>query len=309
MRWRELNVVVDGEAVDAVSEVLRRWAPSGVAIIPSVAPGEKDEGVVEVAGPVRVVAYLAEQPGIEETVRAAEEALGHLDAIWPIHAIEYRSIDDADYADAWKAHYHTFRVGRHFVVKPQWEEYTPEADDVIVELDPGVAFGTGHHPTTQMCLRALEQVPVAGARVLDLGTGSGILAIGAAKLGAAYVLALDVDPLAVSAARQNVAANRLDDRIRVEEGSLPFGGADLGAFSGWRFDVVVANIIARVIVDLADHLAGVLAPNGILIASGIIDQRADEVIARLASCGLRSTVMRDGDWVTLIATRGKAEGS
>lgn len=309
MRWREVNVVVDGEAVDAVSEVLRRWAPNGVAIIPSVAPGEKDEGVVEVDGPVRVVAYLAEQPGIDETMRAAEEALGHLDAIWPIHAIEYRSIDDSDYADAWKAHYHTFRVGRRFVVKPEWEDFTSEPDDVIIELDPGVAFGTGHHPTTQMCLRALEEAHVAGANVLDLGTGSGILAIGAAKLGAAHVLALDIDSLAVSAARKNVAANGLSDRIRVEEGSLPLDAAVAGSYAGHRFDVVIANIIARVIVDLADHLADALAPNGTLIASGIIDERADEALARFATCGLRSTILREGDWVTLIATHGSTKGA
>ncbi|MBI2940206.1 MAG: 50S ribosomal protein L11 methyltransferase [Chloroflexi bacterium] len=335
MRWREFRVTVDNEAVEAVSEVLRRWAPGGVAIIPSLVrssgvdltpgtchssagpsidpaqerrPGgevESEDPRVVTGDPVQVVAYVPELPGLDDTDdtrRQIEEALGHLHAIWPIGELESSTIDEDDWANAWKSHYHTLRVGRRCIIKPRWEAYAPQPDEVVVELEPGMAFGTGLHPTTRMCLRALEELVRPGARVLDVGTGSGILAIAAARLGAAAVLAVDVDPVAVQVARDNVVANALADRVTVEVGSLPLPSPHIGV----QYSIVVANIIARVIGELAGELAKALEPGGVVVAGGIIADRADEVNARLAAHGLISAVEQEGDWVTLIGRVARA---
>ena len=152
-------------------------------------------------------AYLAVEPGLDEKRRQVEEALWHLRQIASIPEPQFRTVVEEEWANAWKEHFHVTRIGQRLVVKPSWREYTPQADDIVLELDPGMAFGTGLHPTTQMCLLALEKYVRGGERVLDLGTGSGILAIAAVKLGAAACLATDIDPVAVEAARANVAAN------------------------------------------------------------------------------------------------------
>ena len=180
------------------------------------------------------------------------------------------------------------------MIKPSWQEHQPRPDEVVIELDPGMAFGTGLHPTTRMCLQALEEHLKPGAKVLDLGTGSGILAIAAAKLGAGSVLALDNDPLAVKAVRANVQSNGVQDLVTVELGSLDKATEE--------FELVLVNILARVIIELADQgLVDRVRPTGLMIAAGIIEEQEAEVAAALVEHGMGIVERRrEKDWVTLV---------
>ncbi len=302
MRWRELRIAVDHEAVESVSEVLRRVAPGGVAIDEPVELGRDEDFIPLLDRPVLVRAYIPIDGTEEAKQRIAAEGLWHLNAIWPIGQLETSEVAEEDWANAWKAHYHPVRVGRRFLVRPLWIDVPPDNGRITLDLDPGMAFGTGLHPTTQLCLEALEDLDLEGKRVLDLGTGSGILAIAAKKLGAATVLALDVDSVAVEAARENLAVNGLaggtGDGVTVGQGTLPLP-------SPRRFDLVLANIIARVIVDLASELASSLEPDGVLVASGIIDEREEEVAGALRAVGLSVETRRRGDWRAMICRLGE----
>jgi len=300
MNWLELTVAVDGEAAEAVAEALRPYAHGGVAIeqLGGALPAHADDWTSESTGqPLYAVRiYLPEDESAAATVRRAEEALWHLGQLYPIPAPQVKRLAEENWAEAWKSHFGITRVGRRLVVVPAWHEYSPEPDDVVIVLDPGMAFGTGLHPTTQMCLMAVEDRLRPGTRVLDLGTGSGILALAAAKLGAADVLALDTDAVAVTAARANVAANRAEAMIRVEPGSIE-------TLSSETFDLILANILAPVIIRLVEGgLASHLRPGGLLVAAGIIAEQAPAVLAALTAAGLTLAEQRQvGDWVTVIA--------
>jgi ribosomal protein L11 methyltransferase len=287
MTWLEVSVEVDHEAAEVVAEVFSRFAPRGVVI--EAGPG----GLT--AGPVVVRAYLAKDDELPAKKRRVEEALWHLGQIRPIPAPVFRPVEDADWAEAWKAGLEVLHIGRQIVVQPTWRDYVPAPEDVVIQLDPGMAFGTGLHPTTQMCLVALEELMHPQAAVLDLGTGSGILAIAAAKLGAGRVEAVDNDPVAVRAARQNVAANGVEGIVHVARGSLPQVSGD--------YDLVVVNILAKVIVELMDQsLATRVRPGGSVIAAGIITEQESEVIAALERAGLvLAERQHSGDWVCLVA--------
>jgi ribosomal protein L11 methyltransferase len=289
MDWLEVSVETTGEGAEAVAEVLSRFAPRGVAL--EAGPEGFGTGVIIVR------AYLPTGDQLPQTRRQVEEALWHLGQILPLPPPSFRLIAETDWAEAWKQHLTVLHVGQRLVIRPSWLPYTPAEGEVVVELDPGMAFGTGTHPTTQMCLLALEDRVRPGARVLDLGTGSGILAIAAAKLGAGRVLALDTDPQAVSVARENVYRNGVADRVRVARGSL--------AQAIGRFDVVVVNILANVLIEMAEHgLARRLARDGRLIAAGLLIGQEEEVRDAFGQAGLvvvgRCQVE---DWVALEATR------
>jgi ribosomal protein L11 methyltransferase len=198
-------------------------------------------------------------------------------------------------------------VGRRTVIVPSWREYAPQPGEIIVSLDPGMAFGTGLHPTTRLCLVELEERLVPGMRVLDLGTGSGILAIAAARLGAGTVLALDTDRVAAEVALANVAANGVANVVQVGQGTLTHPDATLQPLLARPWDLVVANIIAQVLVDLAGPLADAVAPGGLLVASGIINERAADVESSLLAQRLTLLDRRtEGDWVTLVATKPRS---
>ncbi len=291
MRWLELTARVDAEAVEAVGEAFSGVAHGGIAIEPDLVPGCDDGVTLGLRATVR--AYIPADDAAPAKTRSLEEALWHLRAIWPVGELGVREVADADWASAWKEHYPTFRVGRRIVVRPTWLADQPGPDDVLIALDPGPAFGTGLHPTTRRCLELLEEVVRPGDRVLDVGTGSGILALAAAGLGAGEVVAVDVDPTAVDTARANVAANGRAELIRVMVGSVDQAPA------GATYDVVVANIIARVLVELTPQLAARLAAGGTVIAAGIIADRASEVVDAFARVGLRARSYVDGDWISL----------
>ena len=299
--WLELSVEADVEAVEAVSEILTRYAPGGT----SIEPGFElvDEGLaarLDATQPATVRAYLpgADTGAARAAVDGARTALGHLQAfgLRPIGELTTRVVRDADWAEAWKEYFPVLRVGRRLVIRPTWREHEALPGDAVVALDPGMAFGTGLHPTTRLCLAAIERVAdrggLDGARVLDVGCGSGILSIAALRLGAAEALGVDTDPIAVEATLANAARNGLTTRIRARAGSLPSGEAP--------FRVVLANLIAGVLVPLAPLLRAELDDGGTLLASGIFVDREAEVAAAFEAAGL-AIVNRDvdGEWIAL----------
>jgi ribosomal protein L11 methyltransferase len=303
--WLELTVVADIEAVEAVSEILGRVASGGTSVEPAFSL--VDEGLaaqIDPNRPANVRAYvpLLDPAAGERAVAQATEALGHLQAfdLRPIGKLTTRVVHEADWADAWKAHFPVLRIGRRLVVKPTWRHHRAAPDDIVLALDPGMAFGTGLHPTTRLCLAAVERLAdddrIASRRVLDVGCGSGILSIAAARLGADRVVGLDTDPIAVEATIANGRRNRVSRRIQARLGTLPS--------SAGPFDVVLANLIASPLVRLAPALHDELAPGGILVASGIFVDRAPEVRAAFEAAGLavRDTTS-EGDWVALEAVR------
>jgi ribosomal protein L11 methyltransferase len=317
MNWLEITVTVDAEAAEAVAETLSRYAPDGIAIEQRAreidpggewSPDPRPVGI-EAGGPLEptvfVRAYLPMDAEIEGQRRQIEQALWHLRQIVPFPEPTFNEIKPEDWENAWKEHYHVLRVGSRFVIKPSWREHTPLSGDVVIELDPGMAFGTGLHPTTQMCLRAIERYLPAGARAIDLGTGSGILAIAAAKLGAASVLALDVDPVAVEAARENVRRNQVEGVVRVAAGSLNAARQTLRLRSGQAVDFALVNILAKTIIQLCDEgLAEIIDPGGLAAFAGLIDTQEDEVRETLARVGLNVIDrMQDKDWVGLVCRR------
>jgi ribosomal protein L11 methyltransferase len=310
--WLELAVGADAEAVEAVSEILSRVAPGGVSVEPAF--DLVDEGLGARVDPTRPVVVRAYVPARDAATAqsAAERAaadLGHLQAfgLRPIGELTTRVVHEADWADAWKAHFPVLRVGRRLVIRPTWRRPRPRPDDVVVALDPGMAFGTGLHPTTRLCLAAIERLADAGAlaggragdgsaRVLDVGCGSGILAIAAARLGAGELVGVDPDPIAIEATRANARRNRLARRLVAREGSVPTGDGP--------FDVVLANLIASLLVALAEPLRDELVPGGRLVASGIFVDREAEVRAAFEVAGLAvDERTAEGDWVALVATR------
>jgi len=287
--WLEVSVEVDYETAEAVAEVLSRYTGRGVVI-----EGGPDGWETE---PVIVRGYLPADDQLWSVKRRIEEGLWHLGQIRPVPEPTFRMIAEEDWSEAWKKQLKVLRIGERLVIRPSWLEHSPEPEDVIIELDPGMAFGTGLHPTTQLCLCALERLVRPGLEVLDLGTGSGILAIAAAKLGAGHVAAFDSDEQAVRVARANVIQNGVSDDVTVRRGSL----SDVPE----RYDLVVVNILARVVMKMAEAgLSERLRPGGAVVAAGITADQAAEVVAALERNGLELTDQRQrGDWVSLQAKR------
>ena len=301
MQWMEVTLSVDGEAAEAVTELLQRYSYQGVAIEQEDVPQEAwDDGHAEPPKRLTLRAYFPADRRVEETKLLLDTALGHMSLMYPMPTPVYRIIDEADWAEAWKANYKPIRLGRKLIIRPEWVEMETAPDEVVISLDPGMAFGTGTHPTTQLCLETLEDVVQPGVQVLDLGCGSGILSIAAAKLGAGHVLGLDIDSIAVTAAQQNSARNGLSDKITVQEGSL-----DMAVDSAQRFDLVVANILAWIIILMCEnHLGEVVRPGGIGVFSGIIAEQAGDVETALRRVGLQPYARRQqGDWVAILAKR------
>jgi ribosomal protein L11 methyltransferase len=303
--WLELSVEADVEAVEAVSEILGRVALGGTSVEPAFELVDEGLGArVDPTRPSIVRAYVPARDPVAAERAAAEaaEALGRLQAfgLRPIGELATRMVHEADWAEAWKAHFPVLRIGRRIVIKPTWRDHAARTGDVILDLDPGMAFGTGLHPTTRLCLAGVESGAdrglLDGARVLDVGCGSGILAIAAAKLGAGSVRCVDTDPIAVEATIANADRNGLAERITARAGSLPSGETG--------FDLVLANLIASVLIALAVPLRDELHPGGTLLASGIFEDRESDVRAAFDVAGLVVTTRTvEGEWVALEAVR------
>ncbi len=290
--WLEVSVEVDRESAEAVAELLSRYVHQGVVIESGPDGWEVD--------PVVVRGYLTQGDDLWHRRKKIEEGLWHLGQIRSIPDPLFQTVKEQDWAEAWKRNLKVLRVGNHIVIRPSWLDYDAQLADIVINLDPGMAFGTGLHPTTQMCLCALEHVVRQGMAVLDLGTGSGILAIAAAKLGAGHVLALDSDQQAVRVARGNAIDNAVSERVRVAQGSL--------VDAPGTYDVVVVNILARVITEMVEEgLVARLRPGGVLITAGITTDQASDVVAVLER-GELELVGREqrGDWVSLLAQRARS---
>lgn len=303
--WLELSIEADVEAVEAVSEILGRVAPAGTSVEPAFELVDEGLGArLDPARPATVRAYLPmrDETATERAVAEVAAALGHLAAfgLRPIGELETREVHEADWASAWKRHFPVLRVGRRLVIRPTWRRHRRAAGDVVIALDPGMAFGTGLHPTTRLCLIALEGLADGSSRplrrVLDVGCGSGILSIAAARLGAREVVGLDIDPIAVEASGANARRNHVTRRVRTRLGGLPSGASP--------FDLVLANLVAAVLNDLAAALHAELQPGGTLIASGIFVDREVEVRSSFERAGIRPVDrLAEGDWIALVARR------
>jgi ribosomal protein L11 methyltransferase len=304
MQWLELSVQAHPEAVEAVSELMSRYTDETIAIEePVELINDGQEYRVLPGQPVLLHAYLPIDGKEENARQRIAEGLWHLSSVGErfVGELQTRIVKEEDWANAWKEYYHVTHIGRRLVIRPSWREYTPAADEVVITLDPGMAFGTGLHPTTHMCLEQVERRVQPGMRVLDVGTGSGILALAAAKLGAASVYAIDNSSVAVESAAGNAAMNGLGDRITVAEGTLDEA---LAARMAGQYDLVLANIIAHVIGAMAPQLARTLAPHGMLVVSGIIEERRADAEGPLLAAGLELVEqMMIDDWLVLVLRR------
>jgi ribosomal protein L11 methyltransferase len=301
-QWLEVSMLVDGELAEAVAEVLARFVPNGVAIeSTAVYADEEDEGGRSV-GPLRVCGYLPADASIEENRQKIEEALWYLGRISPLPAPQFQLIQEVNWVETWKQHYHPIAVGTRLMIIPSWIESFPP-DRIPIRIEPGMAFGTGTHPTTQLCLALAESRVKPGEAVIDVGCGSGILSVAALKLGASTALGVDIDPEAIGSSRQNAVLNGVAGRLELGIGSV----AELcaGNFSISQAPLVFANILAPILIRLlVEGLAELVTPGGELILSGILAAQEDAVLEAANKHGLVLHEGRQvGDWVALCLGR------
>ena len=286
MIWQEISIQVPQEYVEPISYLFSRYGH-----------GLSAERVGNDLVLLRT--YLTNTS--KQRMARIEVGVNLVRVLQPMGELEVKRLDEADWESAWKSHFTLLKIGSRLVIKPSWIAYQAGQDEVVIELDPGMAFGTGYHPTTRMCLEALEGLVQPEMDVLDLGTGSGILAIAAARLGAASILTLDVDPTAVTTARKNLRASGLAKVVRLARGTLPHHLAPDG-----RFDLAMANISAKVIREKAPYLWGSLKPGGMFIASGFIQDQQGEVEETLTNLGFsRLETYNVEDWVALLLSKGE----
>ncbi|MCK1998958.1 ribosomal protein L11 methyltransferase [Paenisporosarcina quisquiliarum] len=311
MKWSELSIHTTNEAVEAVSNILHEAGASGVVIEDSEELGREREdvfGEIYSLNPndfpvdgVRVKAYLAETSFLLETMEEIKLAINNLTKFnidLGHNVITVQEVDEEDWATAWKKYYHPVKISNRFTIVPTWEDYERvTTDELIIELDPGMAFGTGTHPTTVMCLQALEKTVQTASSVIDVGTGSGVLSIGAAKLGASKIHALDLDEVAVRSAIENIALNKVDDIVQVTHGNLLDNVNE-------QADIVVANILAEIIMTFTDDAFTIVKEGGLFITSGIIATKKEDVKDSLQQAGFEiEEVMMMEDWVTIISRK------
>ena len=280
MVWQEISIGVPHEYVEPISYLFSRYG-RGL--------------VMESDGPDRILLKTYLPANSRQRLARIEVGVKLVSIIEPLGDLTFKEVTEEGWQEAWKSHFNLLKIGRRLVIKPTWIDYEAKAGEVVIEIDPGMAFGTGYHPTTYTCLEAMEHMLKAGASVLDLGTGSGILAIAAVRLGASSVVAMDIDPQAIRAARQNLRRTRTLKKAALVQGSLPHPMAGPG-----QFDFAVANISARAICDRAPFIVSALGAEGILIASGMMRNQAQEVSDILAGLGCSAVHewFRD-EWVTL----------
>lgn len=303
--WIEVNVAVIHEAVEVVSEILTEAGSKGVAIEdPQLINDLRNSGTWELCDipeqqnteVVTVSGYYADDEKLQNRLAEIEAGLAEVEeriGKYRFGNTRFRKVSEQDWANEWKQYFHVTHVGQSLVIKPSWEEYIAKEGEHVIEIDLGMAFGTGTHHTTNMMMERLEKVMPQDATVFDVGTGSGILAIAAALCGAKAVKAVDIDGVAVRVARENVADNHLSDKIEVREGDLLHG-------TEGKADVIIANIIADIIIMLMKDIPVKLNDNGIFLASGIIEERVADIEAEAAKEGLKvDAIDHRGGWVVM----------
>ena len=303
MEWTDIRLTVakaDAEQAEAVATMI---AEGGIYIEDY---SDIEQQVAEIAHVDLIEQELLDKPRdtviihmyLEPSAQPAETLAlieARMEGAGIPYTVELEKVEQEDWQNGWRKYYHPMEIGRHLAVVPSWQEY--ETDRVKLILDPGLAFGTGGHETTSLCLEALDQLVRGGERVLDIGTGSGILAIAALKLGAAQAEGVDIDPVAVRTAGENAALNGVADRLTVLAG-------DLSDKASGQYQIITANIVANAIMALAPAVPGLMAEGGVFIASGIIDTRKEEVIAALQAAGLKvQEVKENRGWECIVCTK------
>ena len=298
--WLELATTAEPEAVEAVSAVFAEYG-QGVAM-EQVVESSRDGDMVKLPAdaPVLIKTYLpVRDPSAQQRQASIEKAVWALGRLRQVAPLRVRALREADWANAWKEYFFVHRVGERTVIVPSWRQadYEPRADDVVLLLDPGMAFGTGLHPTTRLCLRAVEECVRPGMRVLDVGAGSGILAIAAARLGASVVEAVEIEPVAAGVCQQNVERNGVADVVHVTSGTLSSAPRE-------RYDLILANITIATLLQLHPLLAEHLSTDGVAVLSGVLAERADELLAALLQAGWRHRrTEQEQDWVAIFVGR------
>ena len=311
--WLEISLTVDGELAEAVAEVLARFIPEGVVVESTAVANPLDPIQGHSVGPLRVYGYLPVNEQLESLRNQIEEALWHLGQIQPLPAAQFRPIQHTNWAEAWKKHYQPIAIGKTLMIIPAWLE-NPSRQRIPIRIDPGMAFGTGTHPTTQLCLELLEDTlhqmhdasaSFAQVAVIDIGCGSGILSIAALKLGVRHALGVDIDTDAIRASQENALTNQVAQNFELGVGSLE--DVRRGKFTICQADIVFANILAPVIIRLFDEdLGDVLAPDGVMILSGILEEQEPNVRSAYERHGFTLVEKRRiNDWVAFaIRKRG-----
>jgi ribosomal protein L11 methyltransferase len=296
-KWLQLSVEAPQEYVEPLSHIFTRYGQGvSVEIVGGFNPDEGEEEP-QVGQTAIIRTYLP----VDSTTKASQSYIDVgvrlVAKVAPISSLMVRTLDEEEWENAWKKTFFVLHIGKRIVIRPTWRPYYPECDEIIVDLDPGMAFGTGHHPTTRMCLLELERLVIPGKKVLDVGTGSGILAIAAAKLGASEVLAIDIDPIAINVAKQNVTDNGVANIVDLKLGASVFNSVNMGSY-----ELVLANISAKVTIDLAENIVNCIKPGGYLVVSGVIAEKETEVSAILSKTGLTiETINKEDDWIAFTA--------
>jgi ribosomal protein L11 methyltransferase len=307
--WLEVSMTVNGELAEAVADVLARFAPNGVTTEQAIRfTNDEDEGTP--TGPITVRAYLPADEHLEETRRKLEESLFYLGMIQPLPPPTYTTLADQNWMEAWKSRYQPIPIGKHLMIVPSWMQ-PPDPLRIPIKIDPGMAFGTGTHPTTQLVLELLEETlrdfhsrkGSGKVDVIDVGCGSGILSIAALKLGAARALGVDIDEDAIKSSQENAQVNGVAANLLLGVGSIK----DIaeGKFAYSSAPLVLANILAPVINRLFDHgLGELVSTDGVMILSGILFEQGAGVLAVAAQHGFQLVQQRQsGDWVALVVKR------
>lgn len=289
-QWTEISVWADREAVDDLVRLFDRNCSGGVVL---------EQQDPEKSGESRRLKISGFVPASDtKTRQKLEIALFLLSRTFSISAPRTRTLAPEDWTESWKDYFSPQHIGERTVIVPTWRSYEPKPEEIVLYLDPGMAFGTGLHATTRLCLVAIERLLRPGMKVLDVGTGSGILAISAAMQGAEHVRALDTDPTCVQVARDNVALNNVDDQVTVQEGTL-----DTSLVSE-RYDLLLVNILAEVIADMAPAIGAVLPQKGLFVGSGIIEKKASQVKRALAQEHIVvDEILQKDDWIALVGHR------
>ena len=297
MKWLELSVRTPPEFVEPLSQIFYRYGHGGVAV-EQEGGFNPDEGEAPSGDEWAVVTtYLPVNESLDERRGRIDVGVRLVAHVSDISPLQERIIEEEEWQNSWKEHFHVLRISRRITICPTWREHTQRDGEHVIMLDPGMAFGTGHHPTTRMCLEQLDKLVKPGNDVLDVGCGSGVLSIAAARLGARHVFGLEIDSVAVNVAKQNVRDNGVEHTVRVVQGTLPHLDVKQSAY-----DIAVANISAKVVSEIGPYLVSAVHDGGKVIASGILLENKNGVIQALAEAGanLQQTLV-DGDWVTLVA--------
>lgn len=302
MKWLELSVEAPPEYVEPLTHIFYRYGEGGVAI-ESPADFSPDEGErAPQPKTLKVVTFVPLDESArtrKSNIEVAVRLVAHFAAI---SEIKEREVEEEDWESNWKEYFHPIRVGSNLVICPTWRSHKSLEDDVLIKLDPGMAFGTGHHPTTRMCMELLETLIVGGEKVIDVGCGSGILSISAAKLGAGDILGIEVESRSVEVALENCKLNGISPQVTILNGSFPEIRVENASF-----DVALANIAAKVVINLSEYIAGAVAIGGRLVLSGILKDTLKDVEKEYSLHGVHfDKVLVDGDWTAVLATKKMA---